>query len=289
MTWKTFVCIDCGKEFDFDHRSGQRPLRCNYCRPRAGHKYGLVGDTVWLECVDCGADFEWEVRGGQAPIRCDYCRARAKNKYGLVGDTITVHCADCGQPFEWKVAAGGSPRQRCDKCWAKNEQRVDTAYAREWKAAHPERTQEIQQRWYDRHGYEWVRSKEARDPEFKRQRRETARRYRRTEKGRQAMRNARARRRNREADEGRRMISADEWRVTKEAFGYRCVYCGARLERFSQDHFYPLSRGGRTVLGNIVPACRRCNSWKHDRLPEDILAPEHYDWIVKVLRELSQK
>jgi 5-methylcytosine-specific restriction endonuclease McrA len=40
-------------------------------------------------------------------------------------------------------------------------------------------------------------------------------------------------------------------------WGGRCVYCGAPAEHL--DHVQPLSRGGRDILSNVVPACADCN------------------------------
>lgn len=37
----------------------------------------------------------------------------------------------------------------------------------------------------------------------------------------------------------------------------RCCYCNAPAEHL--DHVQPLSRGGRDVLSNVVPACADCN------------------------------
>lgn len=39
-----------------------------------------------------------------------------------------------------------------------------------------------------------------------------------------------------------------------------CEYCGARAD--TVDHVIPLVRGGTNYEGNLVPACRRCNSSK---------------------------
>jgi 5-methylcytosine-specific restriction endonuclease McrA len=36
-----------------------------------------------------------------------------------------------------------------------------------------------------------------------------------------------------------------------------CCYCMAPAEHL--DHVQPLSRGGRDVLSNVVPACAACN------------------------------
>lgn len=43
----------------------------------------------------------------------------------------------------------------------------------------------------------------------------------------------------------------------------KCVYCGEPAT--TMDHIIPIIKGGKTVPGNIVPACRSCNSSKKDR------------------------
>jgi len=46
-------------------------------------------------------------------------------------------------------------------------------------------------------------------------------------------------------------------------FDNSCTYCGAEtIQRW--DHVFPVSRGGDTVLGNIVPACAKCDDSKRD-------------------------
>jgi 5-methylcytosine-specific restriction endonuclease McrA len=47
-----------------------------------------------------------------------------------------------------------------------------------------------------------------------------------------------------------------------ELFDGQCAYCDARAT--SWDHVIPVSKGGKTVPGNMVPACLSCNSAKHD-------------------------
>jgi hypothetical protein len=39
-----------------------------------------------------------------------------------------------------------------------------------------------------------------------------------------------------------------------------CVYCGESPQRW--DHLVPVRRGGETVIGNMVPACARCDDSK---------------------------
>lgn len=47
---------------------------------------------------------------------------------------------------------------------------------------------------------------------------------------------------------------------------WTCQYCGAAAENV--DHVIPRSRGGAHVWENVVAACRRCNSSKENRLPD---------------------
>ena len=56
--------------------------------------------------------------------------------------------------------------------------------------------------------------------------------------------------------------------------GYQCAYCGKHGERadLTLDHVTPWSRGGSDDASNLVAACRRCNSKKGARTPEEWLA-----------------
>jgi 5-methylcytosine-specific restriction endonuclease McrA len=49
--------------------------------------------------------------------------------------------------------------------------------------------------------------------------------------------------------------------------GWSCQYCGAAAENL--DHVVPRSKGGAHSWDNVVAACRRCNSRKENRRPED--------------------
>lgn len=54
-----------------------------------------------------------------------------------------------------------------------------------------------------------------------------------------------------------------------ERDGYRCVYCGAQLpaDELTLDHVQPRVRGGDRSEGNLVTACKACNTKKgHHRL-----------------------
>jgi 5-methylcytosine-specific restriction endonuclease McrA len=48
-----------------------------------------------------------------------------------------------------------------------------------------------------------------------------------------------------------------------------CHYCGRHVgnKSLTLDHVIPLIRGGRSVRGNMVPACKDCNFTKQSLLP----------------------
>jgi 5-methylcytosine-specific restriction endonuclease McrA len=56
-------------------------------------------------------------------------------------------------------------------------------------------------------------------------------------------------------------LDVEQWTALKVAWG-GCAYCGASESPLQRDCVLPLSRGGRYTLGNIVPACRSCNTSK---------------------------
>lgn len=58
-------------------------------------------------------------------------------------------------------------------------------------------------------------------------------------------------------------------RAVHKRDGYKCRYCGMEPDDMCIDHVIPSSRGGETVLDNLVTACRSCNSTKGARTPEE--------------------
>ena len=60
------------------------------------------------------------------------------------------------------------------------------------------------------------------------------------------------------------MLSPDQlWRRWVQ-FDHCCAYCGVDGD-LQMEHVIPISKGGEHHLGNIVPACQRCNYSKHTR------------------------
>ncbi len=65
-----------------------------------------------------------------------------------------------------------------------------------------------------------------------------------------------------------RELRASQWWKRKRSSGV-CHYCGRRFKpsELTMDHLVPLTRGGKSVQGNLVPACKECNNKKKYLLP----------------------
>ena len=65
-----------------------------------------------------------------------------------------------------------------------------------------------------------------------------------------------------------RELRASQWWKRRIAAGV-CHYCGRAVGRvgLTLDHVVPLGRGGRSTRGNVVPACKACNTKKRSLLP----------------------
>jgi len=69
-------------------------------------------------------------------------------------------------------------------------------------------------------------------------------------------------RKARERGNGGIHVKGKSIRQRFEQFGHQCAYCGATGD-LQIEHLIPISKGGTHVLGNILPACLRCNYSKH--------------------------
>jgi 5-methylcytosine-specific restriction enzyme A len=48
-----------------------------------------------------------------------------------------------------------------------------------------------------------------------------------------------------------------------------CYFCRKKVDpaELTMDHIVPMSRGGKSTKGNVVPACKDCNNKKKHMLP----------------------
>lgn len=65
-----------------------------------------------------------------------------------------------------------------------------------------------------------------------------------------------------------RELRESQWWKRRIADGL-CYYCRRKVGRkhLTLDHLVPLGRGGRSIRGNVVPACKECNTRKQSLLP----------------------
>ena len=72
----------------------------------------------------------------------------------------------------------------------------------------------------------------------------------------------------RKEKEKARKLRRTQWWLREIQRGV-CHYCGKKVGRdhLTMDHVLPLSRGGKSRKGNVVPACKDCNNKKKYLLP----------------------
>jgi 5-methylcytosine-specific restriction endonuclease McrA len=73
----------------------------------------------------------------------------------------------------------------------------------------------------------------------------------------------------REREEARRLRNSTWWK--RKLDKQTCSYCGKGClpDELTMDHIVPLSRGGKSVKGNLAAACRECNIRKKQLFPTE--------------------
>jgi 5-methylcytosine-specific restriction endonuclease McrA len=68
-----------------------------------------------------------------------------------------------------------------------------------------------------------------------------------------------------------RALRKTRWWQQKTASGI-CHYCQHQVpvNELTMDHIIPLSRGGKSTKGNLVPCCKECNTAKKNDLPPEL-------------------
>lgn len=92
----------------------------------------------------------------------------------------------------------------------------------------------------------------------------------------------------------RRKFGQTEKKQVLEFFGLsmespECVFCGSSdVERW--DHLVPISQGGETVLGNMVPACAQCDDAMRE-LPFDdwMMSDDRYSPKTLEVKDINQR
>ena len=75
-----------------------------------------------------------------------------------------------------------------------------------------------------------------------------------------------------------RKLRQSQWWKNEIAKGI-CHYCAKKFkpEELTMDHVIPVSKGGKSTKGNIVPSCKECNNKKMYKTPVDI--------VIEILKE----
>ena len=65
-----------------------------------------------------------------------------------------------------------------------------------------------------------------------------------------------------------RELRESQWWKRRLAKGI-CHYCNRLTppKELTMDHIIPVSRGGKSTKGNVVPCCKECNNTKKQLLP----------------------
>jgi 5-methylcytosine-specific restriction endonuclease McrA len=71
----------------------------------------------------------------------------------------------------------------------------------------------------------------------------------------------------REKNKARELRQTQWWK--RQCAKGTCYYCGRNFapKELTMDHIVPLSRGGKSTKGNVVPCCKACNTRKKMKLP----------------------
>lgn len=145
-------------------------------------------------------------------------------------------------------ASDAASKARARASFTPAEREAQRAYDRAWAAKHKDRVRAKNRRQY------------LADPEKYAKQRD-AWRAANADRWLDQVRDAQGRRRARKLGVDSKRVTARDWaRLLRRADGC-CAYCGKRAP-LTMDHVVPLARGGRHAIGNVTPACERCNKSK---------------------------
>lgn len=209
-----------------DHREHHKELKRIEARVRYNSKRGI--DYENRVCIDCGESIADRTARAKRCLECvkkEHRREVREAKQKRYGLKNERECLYCG-------AVIGVERRRDKKfCSRKciDDYRTKFVDRSEYHRKTQERRSAYTRKWRK------LNPASARTSAFKRRYREAA-----------------------------GVISESDLQKMLNRFDGRCAYCGEKGE-MTMDHVVPLSRGGSNSIGNILPACKRCNSSKSAR------------------------
>ena len=197
----------------------------------------------------------------------------------------TKECAGCGEvkpvsAFHRHQRHPDGYHSRCKVCrkaettvyYVANAEAVK-ARSKAWREANPERYKQQLKDWAAKPGN--LERKREVDRAWKHAHQEHRKEYSQQPAQREYARlNAKTQNARRKAQKSATVhrITKAEWLDRQLEYEGRCAYCGTPVQEPTMDHVVPLIKGGDHSVGNIVPACGRCNRRKHDRDVLEFLA-----------------
>lgn len=235
-------CDECGQFSTRRRRSlCQRCYSRWYSRQNAERTRLKRKITPPKPCAGCG-----EVRLIEAHELCHACYSRRWN---------AEHPDKNAEYRRRYYAAHKDAHQAASARWKKaNPDKVSAAYKRRhaanpehfrawgraWAAAHPEQRRAYMRKWRAKNLPKWSHYQRLRE--------------------------------NRKRSVAA-TLTFEQWQAIQNAYDHKCAYCGKQSQHLTQDHVTPISKGGETTIGNIVPACRSCNSRKRSGPPPKPIQP----------------
>jgi 5-methylcytosine-specific restriction endonuclease McrA len=158
-------------------------------------------------------------------------------------------CKDClAEARRERYAKDPESQREASRKWRRGHPDKAVAAARKWDAEHPEKVKE-----HDKKAYQ----------KFADKIKERVKQWRKAhpDKHNQHNRNRRALKRV----DGEN-ITTEQWHALCDKYGNRCLCCGKKNVKLTQDHVIPLDLGGRHAIENLQPLCVSCNSSKGTRI-----------------------
>lgn len=247
-------CVKCGT---MDSREFTKKM-CRSCYRKSTYVYREARKYTG-PCTICGI-CNPEYKGRFFNKMCHSCYGRMKTTGNKIPRTkYNGPCINCGSLYS---GSGSFVKGLCDSCYDKSRYTQKTYPPKQCIDCgcdiNPKGKLGRCRKCH--HKYEWHSN-----PEYRAKKNKTRQKYSKTLKGKITAQYHTVKRRSILA-RAETTLTKEEWKIILEKFDYRCAYCHKKT-KLEMDHVIPITKGGSCTISNIVPACRSCNSSKHDGLP----------------------
>lgn len=283
---ETKTCTKCGIERPINQFEPRKTARGTQYR-RAQCRVCINKIKLEQERAKRGPTPSWKL----PYIEVDRSNTNWRELWHLANAGRTKPCSRCKKDKsvrEFYIKPNGRPISSCNECELERHRIAShtpeyRAYHRRWEAEHAERAS-VRAKQYRKDHPDVVKDIRRR---FRENHLEDIRRD-----GRERMRTPHARELARLAHHRRNqlndyVLSSEQWQLVLDFFNGKCAYCGSS-DRIEMDHFFPLSRGGLAIMGNVVPACKSCNSSKNNKPPHEWLSHSDFSYFMTLLSSASR-